>query len=314
MQTIGPPASSSAFVHRAALVCVAVLACSLPVLGRADPAGAAELCGGSLPAGQIRVAVIVDYGTEPDSPGTTSVRCLSLPDGAKGADLLRERAALVGLPRPRYAPSGLLCALDGYPAPPECAQGTGEVRYWSYWSGTDGSWVYGTGNPFTRRLRDGDIEGWRFVRATEANALPPRIAPDRAALFPPLAAPGPSVGPGAVGGGGIDPATGPDPAAPLPAAPGAGSTLTGQPGHVDASDGSAGDGSAGDGSAAAPDPDSTVTVGPVSSIEAAAPIGEAATSAGAGDGGLPAGAITGGIVIALVGAGALIRFRRSAAP
>jgi hypothetical protein len=305
--TIGPPASASGARRRAALACLVILACSIGGVFLAAPVAAAALCDGSPPPGQIRVAVIVDFGTEPDSPGTTSVRCLTLADGAKGADLLRERAVLLGLPLPRYAPSGLLCALDGYPAPPECAQGSGEVRYWSYWSGTDGGWIYGTGNPFTRRLRDGDIEGWRFVRASESNAPPPRVAPDRAALFPPLSAPAPTTGPGEPGTGGTVPATG---AAPFPQAvpgSGTGSSIDGPPEQG----GSPGVGSA---QSREPDPTSGAAASADASIEATAPIGEPAAAAGSANRGLPIGAIAGVILIALIGAGAAIRFRRGTAP
>lgn len=282
------------------------LAAVLAALGVGDPVGAAELCGGSAPAGHIRVAVVVDHGTEPDSPGTISVRCLTVGDGSRGADLLRERAALLGLPPPRYAPSGLLCALDGYPAAPECAQGSGAVRYWSYWSGNDGHWVYGSGNPFTRRLRDGDIEGWRFVRATEAQAPPPRLSPDRAALLPSPPVTDPTVPAGSGAAGSQTPGTDSAPTGPsadhlLVAGASAGGGPEPPPGALT---------EGGEGPGAAPDP-SSPTDPPASTGEAAPPIGELTAGVEPGEGGVPTGAVAGLAVVVMVGAAALVRFRRS---
>ena len=111
----------------------------------------------------------------------------------RGGQLLAERAAALGAARPRYADSGLLCGIDGFPDS-GCGERTGDgYRYWAYFSGTSGSWVYGGGNPFIRRLADGDIEGWRFVVGTGTGQdPPPRITPS-AGLFPPLPAPAPAV-------------------------------------------------------------------------------------------------------------------------
>lgn len=68
--------------------------------------------------GVLRVAVVVDYGLLADAPsGSTppanEVGCVTVPDGATGAQAL---AAAVGV----TDQSGLVCALNGYPAD-ECA-------------------------------------------------------------------------------------------------------------------------------------------------------------------------------------------------
>ncbi len=179
------------------LVVLGVAAALASLVAGATPVAAAEACGGTTPTGSVRVAVVVDDGTS-----APSSRCFTLSEGATGADLLRQRADALGLARPRYAPSGLLCAIDGFPAPPACGDlVAGSYRYWAYFQGTGGSWVYGSSvNPFTRRLRDGDIEGWRFTTrgtATGSNEVP-RLAPDRSSLFPaapPVTAPAPSTPP-----------------------------------------------------------------------------------------------------------------------
>ncbi len=213
-----------------ALAALTVAAVLLP----SAPAGAAELCAPSAPAGHVRIAVIVDYGTEPGAPGSASVRCLTVPDGTTGGQLLKQRAELLGTALPSYATSGLLCTLDGFPRNDECGAASGdEFRYWSYWSGTSGSWVYGQGNPFTRRLRDGDIEGWRFVSAAESAAPPPRVAPSTD-LFPAPPAPTPAPAPAlpSVDTPGAAPVVpGPERGAtttlaPVPSAEGAGATST----------------------------------------------------------------------------------------
>lgn len=135
------------------------------------------------PGGQLRVVVVVDAG---DGPSAT---CLVVPVGTTGSQVLARRAAELGLAAPRYAGSGLLCAIDGVPAPPACGdRNAGGYRYWAYFNGSTGSWVYGSINPFTRRLSDGDIEGWRFVDgAGNGSDPPPRIAPSRS-LFPAVVA------------------------------------------------------------------------------------------------------------------------------
>lgn len=200
-------------------------ATALAVLGAAlvTSAGpevvAAGVCPATVPAGSVRVVIVIDPGTEPGAPGGPAAACLVLAEGSTGSDLLRRRAEQLGAPAPRYAPSGLLCAIDGYPAPPECGAPTAAgYRYWSWWRGTAGRWEYGQGNPFTRRLRDGDIEGWRFVNGVGGPAdPPPRLTPTPGSWFPapppPTTPPPVSVpAPGPGGGAGVPPPTPGDPA------------------------------------------------------------------------------------------------------
>lgn len=169
-------------ISAAALV-LALLGVLVPV--KASPVLAAERCLGEVRSDVVRVAIVVDYGTVPGAPPSQSVNCLSLPVGSTGADLLSERASLLGTQRPRYNASGLMCAVDGFPTV-GCGDMTDDgYHYWAYWTGTSGRWVYGGGNPFTRRLKDGDIEGWRFtVGRANPQDPPPRIAPDAGRLFP----------------------------------------------------------------------------------------------------------------------------------
>ena len=67
-----------------------------------------------------------------------------------------------------YANSGLLCAIDNYPANgvQNCGQsvGNGNYDYWSYWHGASGSWVYASNGPAEQSVSSpaNDVEGWRF--------------------------------------------------------------------------------------------------------------------------------------------------------
>ncbi len=160
-------------------------------VGVADPApaAAADSCSGPLVAGQRRVVVVVDSGA-----GSPAATCLVVSSGTTGAQVLAQRATLLGRPTPRYDGSGLLCAIDGHPATGCGDRTTSGYRYWAYFSGASGSWLYGNYNPFIRRVADGDIEGWHFIDGGgNGSDDPPRLAPSRS-LFPALT-PGTTVAP-----------------------------------------------------------------------------------------------------------------------
>jgi hypothetical protein len=97
--------------------------------------------------------------------------------------------------------------MDGFPASECPVGGGGPSDYWTYFNASGGGWVYGRDNPFTRRMVDGEIMGWRFNIATadSDDAARPRIGPS-AAMFPPLTpattAPAPPPSGGGGGGGG----------------------------------------------------------------------------------------------------------------
>ena len=184
--------------------CAIVVGVGAIVVGGARPA-AATGCADPLAEGEIRVTIVVDS----DATGLTS-DCLVVPSGTTGLALLARRAGALGRTAPRYAQSGLLCAIDGFPATGCGDRSNGGFAYWAYFSGTSGSWVYGAYNPFLRRLSDGDVEGWRFVGgAGDAGDPPPRIAPPR--LGPAVRAVSPTPDaptPAASGGRGVAAASG----------------------------------------------------------------------------------------------------------
>lgn len=131
--------------------------------------------------GQIRVTVVVDPGTVGGAPRGPESTCVTVSSGATGADVLAERARKLGRPQPRYDSSGLLCALDGYPSSGCGEQGSGGYEYWAYSTSRTGDWRHSSQGPAFRRMQDGDVEGWRFLRgAGNPSDPPPRLAPSSA--------------------------------------------------------------------------------------------------------------------------------------
>ena len=112
----------------------------------------------------VYVAVVVDFGNGSTTTTTVS-KCVPVASNAHDADAL---AAAVGSDNVAYASSGLLCAIDNYPANgvQNCGEsvGSGDFDYWSYWHGATGSWVYANDGPAEQSVSSpaDDVEGWRF--------------------------------------------------------------------------------------------------------------------------------------------------------
>ncbi len=232
----------------AAVALVAGLAGLGGALVTARPAAAAGSCTGPLGGGQIRVVIVVDPGeTGPRGPQAT---CLVVQSGTSGSKVLAQRASQLGLPSPRYADSGLLCGLDGFPSSGCPKLSGGSYAYWAYFNGVGGGWSYGNDNPFVTPMRDGQIMGWRYTTGSPDGQAPaPRMAPS-SSLFPPLT-----------------PVTAPPPVVPtVPALPppvgpdggGGGSVAPGASGSTPGTTAGPGDGAvAGDGTTAATNADGT---------------------------------------------------------
>lgn len=192
---LGRRAQATVAVLVAALVVVVAAVVGTVAAG---PASAATSCSGPLTDGQIRVVIVVDPGeTGFRAPAAT---CLVVAAGTSGSKILAQRAAELGLPSPRYADSGLLCGIDGFPGTGCPVNSGGTYAYWAYFNGSGGVWSYGHDNPFVRRMADGEIMGWRYsTGSTEGDAPMPRISPT-SSLFPALAPP-PTAAPPSGGGG-----------------------------------------------------------------------------------------------------------------
>ena len=171
-------------LQAAAVVLLGVVVSMSVLVGLADTARASS-CSGPIRDGEIRVVLVVDAS---DLGGSSSATCLVVPAGTTGSQLLARRGNELGTGSPRYGSSGLLCAIDGLPATGCGDRNSGGYGYWAYFFDGGGNWSYGSNNPFSKRLTDGAIEGWRFVvGGCGCGQDPsPRIGPSRS-LFPALA-------------------------------------------------------------------------------------------------------------------------------
>jgi hypothetical protein len=122
----------------------------------------------------VYVAVVVDFGS--GSSMSSISKCVPVTSTAHDADAL---ASAVGEDNVAYNDSGLLCAIDSYPANgvQNCGQsvGSGEYDYWSYWHGASGSWVYANNGPSEQSVSSpaDDVEGWRFQTSEPDNPSDP---------------------------------------------------------------------------------------------------------------------------------------------
>jgi hypothetical protein len=133
----------------------------------------------------VYVAVVVDFGN--GSSMATVSKCVPVASNAKDSDAL---AAAVGSSNVAYAGSGLLCAIDNYPANgvQNCGQsvGNGDFDYWSYWHGSSGQWAYASNGPAEQPVSSpaDDVEGWKFQSDEPASSSdpPPGAAPSYAQI------------------------------------------------------------------------------------------------------------------------------------
>ena len=133
----------------------------------------------------VYVAVVVDFGG--GSAPSQIAKCVPVPSNDHDADAL---AAAVGSGNVAYNNSGLLCAIDNYPANgvQNCGQsvGSGDYDYWSYWHGTSGSWVYADNGPTEQLVSSSadDVMGMRFQTDEPADSSdpPPTVVPSYAQI------------------------------------------------------------------------------------------------------------------------------------
>jgi hypothetical protein len=140
-----------------------------------DAAGAATL---------VSVEFVLDFGTSQPVVG-----CAKVPSGDNGYQALAAFTQQENLAPPTYAPSGLLCSINGTPDPNgPCGQSSsGGYIYWSYWHGSSGSWQYSNAGA-SGTVSDGDVEGWRFQNPGHGNPSdpPPAVAPAYAGVCGPV--------------------------------------------------------------------------------------------------------------------------------
>jgi hypothetical protein len=302
----------------AALVAVAIVAGVgvVPVTGMGL---GGEGCAEAAPAqdGQLRIAVVVDAGELTGAPGAESI-CVRVPAGATGADVLAARARLLGRPPPRWASSGLLCAIDGVPATGCGERVDGSYRYWAYHLGEAGAWRWASVGPAFRKASSERVEGWHYTAGTggpadpppRAAATPATICPAPPAVtVPPSGTPAPpNTAPGPDGAAGVRPS---DPSGALPAVPGQAPA----DGRTLGADGSSPTTTVGTGGSAAGGGDPDADSGPEQAgngVNAVTAGLEAASSGGdqTGTSGPPGGVLVVALIVVLVAAGAIAQARR----
>ena len=133
--------------------------------------------------GQIRVALVIDYGElRPGAEPETA--CVSVPTGATGYQVLTAWSSTANVTMPRVNDVGFLCGIGGLPET-GCAEASGaSYTYWSYWTakGTDSDWTYSSIGMDSRRVKNGGVEGWHFVTGKGSGAdLAPRARPNSVA-------------------------------------------------------------------------------------------------------------------------------------
>jgi hypothetical protein len=149
-------------------------------------------------AGEVSVAFVLDFG---GSTGDQVTGCVTVPSSDTRYDALAAFVQAKGLAQPSYAPSGLLCSINGVPSS-GCGQVVdGRYVYWAYFTGGAHSWIYAsTGASGT--VGTDDVEGWRFENPGSGNPGDPgpRTAPRYNSLCSPSTPSPPPTG--RTGGGG----------------------------------------------------------------------------------------------------------------
>ena len=163
-------------VARGALIVAAVTA----ALSLAGPFALRPFSDVAGAAGEVTVAFVLDFG---GSSSNQVVGCVTVPSTDSRYDALAAFISQENLAPAVYAPSGLLCSINGIPSS-GCGQTVaGGYIYWSYFTGGSTGWVYSSTGAFGN-VTHGDVEGWRFQDpgTGRPNDPPPRTAPEYDAL------------------------------------------------------------------------------------------------------------------------------------
>jgi hypothetical protein len=309
-------------ISRTARLPMAMVAVLVGLVVLALPAAVAGVVPSAVPGacasaeGQVQVTLVVDFGTVDavaGRPANTS-DCLAIGSDGNGVTLLAQRFGTSGV---RINGSGLICAIDGYPAT-GCGdhQPNGSYRYWSYWKGGS-EWIYSPVGPAYRRFsgsEDSRVDGWRFVEgAANPNDPQPKAAATGICAPSDSSAPpvtGPPAGSGAGGSGSGGSGTGRGGSAAGSGAAGGGVTSTSAGSNADPSTPAGAsdqlDGAATDptGDVAASETTEPSTGDTMASSEQAAAVGGGPSSSG-----IPVIAIAVGVAVLALGGGAAVRFR-----
>jgi hypothetical protein len=133
-----------------------------------------------------RVGLVVTHGD-----GSTTTRCISFsePD-ISGYDVL-QRSGLDVVVAQSGGVGAAICAIEGEGCgATDCfcqCQGNPCI-YWTYWHLNQGTWIYSSLGASSHRVRNGDVEGWRW-----GGGDPPPVIPfDQICTAPPTDTPAPT--------------------------------------------------------------------------------------------------------------------------
>ena len=131
----------------------------------------------AMASGQVCAGIVIDQG----SGATPASQGASVAPGSSDLDLLTAAGDSF-----MENNSGLVCAINGYPANglQNCLEVShGLYYYWSYWEGdpTTNAWTYASVGPAEHTLNSGQpyVEGWRYQDPgfDSPNATPPSVKP-----------------------------------------------------------------------------------------------------------------------------------------
>jgi hypothetical protein len=272
------------------------------------PASSAHALGRPCAVGDFHVAIVVDFGTGASVTNT----CIAAGSRDNGAQLLAARASVLGRAQPRFGSSGLLCAIDGFPATGCGQQSGGKFAYWAYYRASNGSWSYQSIGPAFIRVKADVVEGWRWHGSGAGNPTdpPPRGSANAAATCKPATPPPTTIARpaattpapiGTAGGGQTPTSRAGSGARGVP--PLTNTTVAAVAGGVTTTIGTK------DTASTTVKRGSTTTAADVSDGAVAAPI---AATGGDEGGGAPIGLLVGGLLVAALAVGGVIAARRRA--
>lgn len=122
------------------------------------------------------IAVVVDFGSS--SKQASLSRCVRVSMNATDADVVNDLLVAQGDEGLRWASSGLLCGVDGYPKT-GCGVSVsgGGYAYWAYFHGTEKGWTYASDGPAEVIATKNQAVGLRYeVKGTGgASDQPPTV-------------------------------------------------------------------------------------------------------------------------------------------
>ncbi len=136
--------------------------------------------------GSTCMGIVLDYGN-PSSPPSSVAPPVTATQGVSVVSGTSDEQALAdGGDSIATNASGLICAINGYPADgvQNCTATSGnDFYFWSYWQGNPATnaWTYASAGPAGHTVNNGEtyVEGWRYQNPGPASpaATPPAVTP-----------------------------------------------------------------------------------------------------------------------------------------